>query len=68
MNHFVVDFFLRSTLLRKFLHPSEIGNFHGNVIGIQQNCQLRGGNLSLYHVAHLLLVSYCHSYFHLFQC
>jgi hypothetical protein len=46
MNHFVVDFFLRSTLLRKFLHPSEIGNFHGNVIGIQQNCQLRGGNFT----------------------
>jgi len=25
------------------LHPSEIGNFHGDVIGIQQNCQLHDG-------------------------
>jgi hypothetical protein len=36
-------FFSGSILLRKFLHPSEIGNFHGDVIGIQQNCQLHDG-------------------------
>src|SRR5262249_17485332 len=63
-----VDFFSALNPAKTFFNPSEIENFYGDVIGIQQNCQLHGSNLPLHHVAQLALVSYCHSHFHLFQC